>query len=68
MQLAEERGLIRRPLAPAACPGGGLGMPTGLGTRILPGPALLWEKHTDLRQLLGRGCPHTAMAALITTP
>lgn len=68
MQLAEERGLIRRPLAPAACWGGGLVMSTGVGAGILPGPALLGEKHPDLRQLLGRGCPHTAMAALIATP
>ena len=43
-------------------------MPTGLGLGILPSPTLLVEKRPDLRQILGRGCPRTDMAALITAP
>lgn len=65
---AEERGSIRCPLAPAACWGGEFEMPTALSLGILPSPALLGEKHPGLRQILGRGCPHTTMAALITSP
>lgn len=43
-------------------------MLTSLGLGILPSPALLEEKQPDLRQVSGRCCPHTAMAALVTTP
>lgn len=43
-------------------------MPTSLSSGILPGPALLGEKRPDVRQILGRGCHRTAMAARITAP
>lgn len=61
-------GISRRPLTPAASWREGFAMLTGLGSGILPSPALLGEKHPDVRQILERSCPHATTAALFTAP